>query len=408
MLPATLESEVAESRIREASVIAGDDFQILLDALQRRGYQTIGPTVRDGAIVYEEIDGVEDLPVDWSDEQGPGHYKLEHRKDGAFFGYTLGLHAWKRYLYPPVTCLWRAVRNCDGFTIEEPTEEPPKMAFIGVRACELRAIEIQDKIYLEGPYTDPDYRERRASTFIVAMNCTRAGNTCFCTSMQSGPAVEDGFDLAMTELLPTNGVGEHIFVVEIGSTLGADLLADVPHRPAKPADLAAAGSAVEEAAENMGRSMQTEGLQALLFNNLESPQWDEVAERCLTCGNCTMVCPTCFCVTVEDVTDITGNSAERWRKTDSCFTSSFSYVYGGSVRASPKSRYRQWITHKLAGWIDQFDVSGCVGCGRCITWCPVGIDITQEVKTLRGETGEREQGKSERDERERGELHVVN
>ncbi len=335
-----------------------------------------------------------------SDEQGPGHYRLEQRNDGAFFGYTMGLHAWKRYLYPPVTCLWRAVRNGDGFTIEEPNEAPPKMAFIGVRACELRAIEIQDKIYLEGPYTDPDYRARRASTFILAMNCTRSGDTCFCTSMQSGPAVEDGFDLAMTELLSARGDGEHRFVVEIGSARGADLLADVPHRPATPDDLAAAESAVEETAARMGRSMQTEGIHDLLFDSLENPQWDEVAERCLTCGNCTMVCPTCFCVTVEDVTDITGNSAERWRKTDSCFTSSFSYVYGGSVRASTKSRYRQWITHKLAGWIDQFDVSGCVGCGRCITWCPVGIDITDEVKRLRdGEAGERTTAQKERGER---------
>ncbi len=404
MLPTTLEREVAESPTREASVIASDDFQILLDALRRRGYQTIGPTVRDGAIVYEEIAEVRDLPVGLSDEQGPGHYRLEQQNDGGFFGYTVGLHAWKRYLYPPVTCLWRAVRNGDGFTIEEPDKAAPKMAFIGVRACELKAIKIQDRIYLNGPYSDPDYRARRASTFILAMNCTRAGDTCFCTSMESGPAVRDGFDLAMTELLPKDDTGEHTFIVEIGSALGADLLADVPHRPATPDDLAAAKSAVEEAAAHMGRTMQTEGLHDLLFDNLESAQWDDVAERCLTCGNCTMVCPTCFCVTVEDVTDITGNSAERWRKTDSCFTSSFSYVYGGSIRASTKSRYRQWITHKLAGWIDQFDVSGCVGCGRCITWCPVGIDITEEVKRLRkSETVERAKA-----EKERGERHAVN
>jgi sulfhydrogenase subunit beta (sulfur reductase) len=95
------------------------------------------------------------------------------------------------------------------------------------------------------------------------------------------------------------------------------------------------------------------------------------------------VCPTCFCSTVEDVTDITGEHAERWQKQDSCFTMDFSFLHGGSVRASTRSQYRQWLTHKLATWIDQFDESGCTGCGRCITWCPVAIDLTEEVDAIR-------------------------
>jgi Fe-S-cluster-containing hydrogenase component 2 len=133
----------------------------------------------------------------------------------------------------------------------------------------------------------------------------------------------------------------------------------------------------------MGRSMDTTDIKELLYRNYDHPRWRNVASRCLTCANCTMVCPTCFCTTVEDVTDLTGNQAERWRKWDSCFTVDFSYIHGGSVRASPESRYRQWMTHKLATWIDQFGTSGCVGCGRCITWCPVAIDITEEVRAIR-------------------------
>ena len=108
-----------------------------------------------------------------------------------------------------------------------------------------------------------------------------------------------------------------------------------------------------------------------------------MAERCLTCGNCTLVCPTCFCTNVEDVGDLTGDHAERWRVWDTCFSVDYSYIHGGSVRPSGRARYRQWLTHKLATWHDQFDSSGCVGCGRCITWCPVGIDITQEVAAIR-------------------------
>ena len=131
------------------------------------------------------------------------------------------------------------------------------------------------------------------------------------------------------------------------------------------------------------RRMNTSVIRELLYNNLENPHWDEVATRCLNCANCTMVCPTCFCTTVQDVTDLTGKHAERWRKWDSCFSTEFSYIHGGSIRTSAKSRYRQWLVHKLASWHDQFGTSGCVGCGRCITWCPVGIDITEEANAFR-------------------------
>jgi formate hydrogenlyase subunit 6/NADH:ubiquinone oxidoreductase subunit I len=140
---------------------------------------------------------------------------------------------------------------------------------------------------------------------------------------------------------------------------------------------------VANAAAQMGRVMDTSDIKELLYRNYEHPRWDNVAGRCLTCANCTNVCPTCFCTTVEDVTDLTGQQAERRRRWDSCFTMDFSYIHGGSIRASTKSRYRQWMTHKLATWIDQFGTSGCVGCGRCITWCPVGIDITEEVAAIR-------------------------
>ena len=133
----------------------------------------------------------------------------------------------------------------------------------------------------------------------------------------------------------------------------------------------------------MGRELDTTDIRELLYRNYEHPRWDEVAERCLACGNCTMVCPTCFCTTVEDVTDLAGEHVERHQRWDSCFTIDYSHIHGGAVRGSTRSRYRQWMTHKLATWIDQFGSSGCVGCGRCITWCPVGIDITEEARAIR-------------------------
>ncbi len=381
MLAATVAPAKPERSAREASVIDGDDFHKLLDALQRRGFTVIGPTRRDGAILYAEIEGVADLPTGWTARQEAGEYRLEKRCDQAYFGYTVGPTSWKQYLCPPLQRLWAARKTDDGFEISGEGTETPKYAFLGVRACDLHAIRIQDKIYLQGPFVDQEYTARRSNALIIAVNCTAPSATCFCASMGTGPQVHEGYDLVLTELAGE----EHRFVAGVGSMRGAEILADVPHRPAGPEDLDLAQQAVDDAGTMISRHITTDGLRDRLYQNLDHPHWDDVAERCLTCGNCTLVCPTCFCMTVEDTTDLTGQTAERWRHADSCFTAAFSYVSGGSVRASTKSRYRQWLTHKLATWVDQFGEYGCVGCGRCITWCPVGIDLTHEVAMLTDE-----------------------
>lgn len=361
-------------------VVGRRDFHHLLDGLRRKGFRVLGPTVREGAIVYDDVTSVEDLPVGWTDVQDGGTYRLVKRSDEALFGYTVGPHAWKQFLFPPAVRLWRASRAAAGFDIVPQDEDPPRRAFLGVRACELQAIAIQDKVFLEGQYVDPHYRSRRADVFLVAVNCGQAGGTCFCASMDAGPKVTRGFDLALTEVLEDS---RHYFVVEVGSAPGAELLGGVPHEDAGPEARGAADRIVADTAAHMGRTLDTTDIGQLLQRDCDHARWQEVAGRCLTCGNCTMVCPTCFCTTVEDVTDLTGEHAERWRKWDSCFTLEFSYIHGGSIRATPKARYRQWMTHKLATWISQFGTSGCVGCGRCITWCPVGIDITEEARAIR-------------------------
>ena len=361
-----------------------EDLQEIFNALANRGYQVIGPTVRDGAIIYDTVARLEDLPDGWTDRQDAGQYRLDRRTDQALFGYAVGPHSWKRFLHPPVEKLWRAHREGDGFSIVENEEITEPLAFIGVRACELRAIAIQDRVFLAGQYLDKSYKIRRDHAFIVAVNCSQAGGTCFCVSMNAGPRVEAGFDLALTELIEE---GHHLFVMELGSAAGAELVRDLRYRPATGVEIAAAERVVARTSDQMGRTLETNGLKELLQANANHPRWDEVAERCLTCGNCTNVCPTCFCTTTDDATDITGTISERVRRWDSCFTLDFSYVHGGSVRSSARSRYRQWITHKLAHWIDQFGSSGCVGCGRCITWCPVGIDITEEAAAIRASRG---------------------
>ncbi len=355
-------------------------MQALIDALGVRGYQVLGPTVRDGAIVYDTITQVAELPAGWTDHQEAGRYRLERRGDGALFGYAVGPQSWKRFLHPPVETLWSMRRDGAGVMISSAPAATVKWAFLGVRACEIHAIAIQDRVLREGPYPDDAYAMRRQDVFIVAVNCGQAGGTCFCVSMRTGPKATSGFDLALTELIDGDS---HCFLVEAGSDAGAELIAQLPQQPASDEQRTAAEAVVARAAGQMGRRLDTAGIKELLQSNADHPRWDEVAERCLTCGNCTMVCPTCFCTTVEDHSDLSGTTAERVRKWDSCFTMDFSYLHGGSVRSTARSRYRQWMTHKLANWLDQFGTSGCVGCGRCITWCPVGIDITQEAAAIR-------------------------
>jgi ferredoxin len=370
-------------------ILGHDGLQALIDMLKTRGFQVLGPTLRDGAIVYDEIASLADLPAGWTDRQEAGRYRVEKRADTALFGYAVGPQSWKRFLHPPMERMWRAERTADGFTIAAADPEIPKFAFLGVRACEIHAIAIQDKVFIEGPYVDTLYQRRRRDAFIVAVNCGEAGGTCFCVSMNTGPKAETGFDLALTELLDAAG---HRFLIEAGSPAGKEVLAALPRHDASPEDIAAADAVLPRTAGSMGRAMDTNGLKELLQSNSAHPRWDDVAARCLGCANCTMVCPTCFCTTVEDHTDLTGQSAERVRRWDSCFTGDFSYIHGGSVRTERKSRYRQWMTHKLANWIDQFGTSGCVGCGRCMTWCPVGIDITEEAAAIRAKPGEANHG----------------
>lgn len=370
------------STIAEPVILDRGEFPELLKVLQAAGYEVIGPTVREGAIVYDTLTQVDDLPIGWTDVQAGGTYRLQRREDGALFGYAVGPQSWKKYLFPPSVRLWQAERRGQALSLQAEVVAAPKRAFLGVRSCELHAIAIQDRVFVEGQAIDPHYQTQRESILTIAVNCTQAGGTCFCASMQTGPKATQGFDLALTEVIDPD---RHYFVVEVGTEAGAEILRQLPQKSATPTEQQTAQQRVEQTAQHMGRVLNIHNIQELLYNNLEHPQWDDVASRCLTCANCTMVCPTCFCSTVEDTTDLTGNHAERWRHWDSCFTMDFSYIHGGAVRMSAKSRYRQWLTHKLASWIDQFDTSGCVGCGRCITWCPVGIDITAEVAAIRGE-----------------------
>ncbi len=360
-----------------AVIIAKPDLGRIIDRLRQEGYTVVGPTLAQGAIIFDELSSVRDLPIGWTDEQEAGQYRLLRRDDDAYFGYAVGPHSWKKYLFPAQLTLFSIATSGGSFAVEPNPDPVPKYAFLGVRSCDLHAIEIQDRTFVHGPYVEPHYQARRERAFIIAVQCGQAAATCFCTSMRTGPQAVRGFDLALTEL-------PEAFVVEVATERGHAIMADITSRQASGADLGAAARVVGGAEEQISRRLETADLPELLYANLEHARWDDVAARCLSCTNCTMVCPTCFCHSIEDVPDLEGQRSDRVRVWDSCFNPAFGHTAGGNTRPEIRSRYRQWLTHKLASWIDQYGVSGCVGCGRCITWCPVGIDLTEEVAAIRG------------------------
>ena len=350
----------------------------LIVALRADGRTVIGPTVSDGAIVYEEIRSAAELPAGVGDEQEPGRYRMTSRNDDRVFGYVVGPTSWKRWVFPPMIELNSGKRVGHRVEFTPARSTPERLAFIGVRGCELAALGVQDKVLDAGQFRDADYRARRRNVFIVAVQCTTSASTCFCTSMGTGPEVERGYDVALTEL-------DGGFLLEVGSADGAALV-DGPLaaslRPASPVDVYTAAADVAATRARIGDPLPTAGLHDRLLAQLDHPRWAQVAERCITCGACTLACPTCFCTSVTQKTDLNGQAATSEQFWDSCFSPGFARVAGGSFRSRPRDRYRQWLTHKFATWWDQFGTSGCVGCGRCITWCPVGIDVREELLAI--------------------------
>ncbi|MBE3066273.1 MAG: 4Fe-4S dicluster domain-containing protein [Chloroflexi bacterium] len=353
------------------------ELDLLMADLRKNGFQTVGPHLQDESIVYTKIDGLKDLPRGILSEQNPASYRMIQTGKDRYFDFIPGGQSWKQFLFPPRHTLFTAVK--DGKWLLKENDEPtPRYALIGVRACELAAIHIQDRVFLREDFSDPIYRLRREGLFILAVNCLDPDATCFCVSMGTGPRLAAGFDLCVTEL-------DEVFLVEVGSELGRSLLADRTYDLPSAFVQNTANQALERAAESMVRTMDTSDLPGLLTGQLEAERWTEVGKRCLSCANCTLVCPTCFCWDATDQVDILGKSTRRERVWDSCFNPQYSYVVGGNTRPNIRSRYRQWLTHKLGAWKSQFDVLGCVGCGRCITWCPAGIDLTEEVAAIRAE-----------------------
>lgn len=362
-------------------------LQEFIDALYHAGFLCIGPQVRDGAIVYEPLKHAEQLPWGFRDYQSAGQYKLEKTDEKKAFSFANGAQAIKPLLFKAKETVWKVMRNAEGkleFKPHQPKEQP--LAILGARSCDLAAMGIQDKVFLHGKYVDPRYKERRENLFIVAINCSYSSQNCFCVSAGTGPLVKHPYDILMTEI-------EGGLVVKTGSIRGEEIIAGLHLDCSQTHQDKQAAQNVENAAIMQTKRIPLDngyGLRDLLFSNLDHPRWNEVADRCLSCGNCTQVCPTCFCHSETEAPALDGSCSEHQREWDSCFTAGHSYLNGKVIRDDTRKRYRQWLTHKVGSWFDQFDVSGCVGCGRCVSWCPVGIDLTEELAVISGESNKRE------------------
>ncbi|MES9991240.1 MAG: 4Fe-4S dicluster domain-containing protein [Candidatus Thiodiazotropha sp.] len=348
-------------------------LQALFTVLQQAGYKIYGPTVRDGVIQFDYLDSPDRLPLGVSNDQQPGRYRLETGESQRLFDWNHGSQALKPLCFAPREVLWQERLEPYGFQRTLPEVTPT--AVIGVRACDLAALLIHDQHFELEMRPDPHYRQRRESLLLIGVDCAHSASTCFCASTADGPALDGGYDIGMAEL-------DEGFLIWHQSEKGEAITGQLALKNADQAQLEAMLESSRQAAKEQQRQLPGNEALQQLYERLDHVHWEQVAERCLSCGNCTAVCPTCFCYQVEHEMALTGDAAEMVRSWDSCFSPTHSDMGHFQVRSSIKHRYRQWLTHKLAGWQVQQRRIGCTGCGRCITWCPVGIDLTQEVTAV--------------------------
>ncbi|HVP22952.1 MAG TPA: 4Fe-4S dicluster domain-containing protein [Conexivisphaerales archaeon] len=357
-----------------------DALAKLISNLRSLGYTVVGPRAEDGAVCLGEISRLEDLASGVVDVQAPGRYRLGGTS-GAVFSAVNGPHSPKNFLHPACVPLTKLVKGPAALESKPIFRSDRKYAFLGLRPCDLKAVAVLDRVMMAPQYKDPVYAPLRESSFLIVVNCGRAGENCFCASMGTGPMAEGGYDLSITEL------GDRL-VLDLPEGR-MNLFEGAELKPATQKDVSDELALLAKTREEQRKRIDKEDPSDFMYEGVDSPVWEEVAQRCLSCGNCTMVCPTCFCNTVRDVTDLRDDSVTRERVWDSCLSKGFTYSAGGNPRLERKARYRQFVMHKFGYWPDQFKLYGCVGCGRCITWCPVGIDITDTVNRVLKSAGDK-------------------
>ena len=278
----------------------------------------------------------------------------------------------KKYFVPPAEELMRFdARENEVLTAK--VQAHPRVLF-GVHPCDINALMLMDNVFL-GEYEDPYYKARRDSTLIVGVNCLPS-SSCFCNAWGTDE-VHWGFDIFLSDL------GDRYFV-SVRSVKGAELLDRfVETRDIAEQDTADFQRVTREFKESFENHLDTAQLPLLLDAKFEDEVWDELGEKCLSCGACSMVCPTCYCFDVRDKLSPSGADGSRQRTWDSCMFSEFAEVaHGHNFRGTKASRVKYRYYHKQWGYLSKFERVLCVGCGRCARACKAGINPRVVIEAL--------------------------
>lgn len=258
----------------------------------------------------------------------------------------------------------------------QPVDDAPAQVIFGLRPCDVRGFVQMDNVFggYGGFYFDPYYNAKREATTLIAVTCRDPRSTCFCTSVQGGPAAGDGADALFTQV-------EGGFTVEALTEKGEALVSAASLADASEAQGQASTSVKERATERVDKAFDLEGIQTGLRANIEDPAWHDLSMRCISCGTCTYVCPSCYCFNITD--EMVEGTGERIRTWDNCFNPSYTLETSGhNPRAIKSNRFRNRFSHKFWYYPEKYDSLLCSGCGRCVSNCPTRIDIREVLGVM--------------------------
>lgn len=310
-------------------------------------------------------------------ERGHGAYSLEPIDDvrQARPEALRTIIPFKKLLLKP---RFTTVESVDGEAVREGDDnDPDPKVFFGAHACDVHALEILDMLHLTD-FVDPYYKKNRERLTVIAYGCF-PDDKCFCQSMGTSN-VDDGFDLGLTQL-------DDRYLVTVASSRGDDIVG--AHRdlfqPATRDDTQEYLERLRERERAFTLSMNVNDLPYVLELKKNDPVWTELGKKCLCCGSCSMVCPTCTCFNVTD--EICGDGrCARIRTWDACLYKDYALVAGGhNFREDRADRVRNRYYHKQEAFVREFGMPSCVGCGRCIENCPTGINVVEVFKHVRGD-----------------------
>lgn len=339
-------------------------------------HQVIGPVEQKWAVNLAPVSSASALATGVGAEEKRASYRLTREPGNSDLSGARPMNSPKSFNFLSREPLLTAERINGETRFETPAIETRKKAFFGLHSCDIAGLFVMDRTFSKR-YGDPAYDSRRENTLVIGVGCSKPGANCFCSTFDTGPDLKSGFDIGLTWL------GDK-YLVEVATEAGERIVSALPKEPAGPDAMRERDKKTADARRSMTKAFDLKKALTVLNDNYDHPYWNEPSERCLSCGNCINVCPTCYCYRVVDETSLDGKTATRTRVWDACQHLEFSAVHGGNFRPERVDRIRQWVNHKINWTIEQYGVSGCVGCGRCITWCPTAIDITEPVWRLGG------------------------